>query len=127
MRRGGSRVGPGSFTARLTVDGVEMLQAVQVEIDPEHPDASWIRSEERAAWQEHLEALERDEAEAAERSLIERWTCARPRRGARGSAEDLGHAARGVSEALRLDPDRVEHADEDVAERRRLVSGSSRA
>ena len=65
MRRGGSRVGPGSYTARLTVDGVEMLQAVQVEIDPEHPDASWIRSEERAAWQEHLEALERDEAEAA--------------------------------------------------------------
>ena len=63
MRRGGSRVGPGSYTARLTVDGQEQLQTVAVEIDPAHPDPSWLRSEERAAWAEHLEALERDEAE----------------------------------------------------------------
>src|SRR5690606_24234728 len=59
-RRGGSRVGPGVYTARLTVDGVEMTQDITVEIDPDHPDASWLQNEEQAALLEFLE-LEGDE------------------------------------------------------------------
>ena len=67
MRRGGTRVGPGTYTARLTVDGEEMLQRVQVEIDPDHPDPSWIRNQEQAELLEFYEELLRDEAERAGR------------------------------------------------------------
>ncbi|MGC6487114.1 MAG: VPS10 domain-containing protein [Planctomycetota bacterium] len=67
MRRGGPRVGPGSYTARLTVDGEEMLQRVKVEIDPDHPDPSWIANQEAAEWLEFLEEVERDEAERSGR------------------------------------------------------------
>ena len=63
MRRGGPRVGPGQYTARLTVDGVEMLQRVKVEIDPDHPDPSWISNQEQAELLEFYEELARDEAE----------------------------------------------------------------
>ncbi|MGK0264558.1 MAG: hypothetical protein ACI8UD_003219, partial [Planctomycetota bacterium] len=54
-RRGGSRVGPGVYTARLIVDGVEMTQKVKVEIDPDHTDPSWMQNEEEAALLEFLE------------------------------------------------------------------------
>lgn len=54
-RRGGTRVGPGVYTARLTVDGVEMTQQIKVTIDPDHPDPSWMQNEEAAALQEFLE------------------------------------------------------------------------
>jgi len=67
MRRGGSRVGPGTYTARLTVDGEQFVQKIKVEIDPEHPDPSWIANQERAELMEYLEELEREEAEAAGR------------------------------------------------------------
>ena len=67
MRRGGSRVTPGSYTARLTVDGEETLRQVQVQIDPDHPDPSWIGNQERAELREFLEEVARDEAEAAGR------------------------------------------------------------
>jgi photosystem II stability/assembly factor-like uncharacterized protein len=62
-RRGGSRVGPGIYTARLTVDGDVMEQPIKVEIDPDHPDPSWLGNEERAERleQELQEAM--DEAE----------------------------------------------------------------
>ncbi|MCK5941265.1 MAG: hypothetical protein KAI24_04775, partial [Planctomycetes bacterium] len=63
MSRGGSRVGPGTYTARLTVDGEQLVRKVKVEIDPDHPDPSWIANEDAAALQEFLEELERDEAE----------------------------------------------------------------
>jgi hypothetical protein len=65
MRRGGSRVGPGTYTARLTVDGEAFVQKIRVEIDPDHPDPSWITNEEQAELQEFLEEQARDEAEAA--------------------------------------------------------------
>ena len=67
MRRGGSRVGPGTYTARLTVDGEEMLQQITVKIDPDHPDPSWIRNEERAELMEFFEVAAREEAEQAGR------------------------------------------------------------
>ena len=54
-RRGGERVSPGIYTARLTVDGVEMTQQVTVEIDPDHTDPSWMQNEEEAALLEFLE------------------------------------------------------------------------
>ncbi|MGK0155642.1 MAG: photosystem II stability/assembly factor-like uncharacterized protein [Neolewinella sp.] len=54
-RRGGSRVGPGVYTARLIVDGVEMTQKVKVDIDPDHTDPSWMQNEEEAALLEFLE------------------------------------------------------------------------
>lgn len=54
-RRGGTRVSPGVYTAKLTVDGVEMTQKIKVEIDPDHPDPSWMQNEEAAALQEFLE------------------------------------------------------------------------
>ena len=66
MRRGGSRVSPGAYTARLTVDGEEMTQKIQVEIDPDHPDPVWIQNEEEAALLEFLESEARDEAERLE-------------------------------------------------------------
>ena len=59
-RRGGTRVGLGVYTARLTVDGVEMTQNIKVEIDPDHTDPSWMQNEEEAALLEFLE-LEGDE------------------------------------------------------------------
>ena len=59
-RRGGTRVGPGVYTAKLTVDGVEMTQQIKVEIDPDHPDPAWMQNEEAASLQEFLE-LEGDE------------------------------------------------------------------
>ena len=62
-RRGGPRVGPGTYTARLTVDGEEMLQRVKVEIDPDHPDPSWISNQEQAELLEFYEELARDDAE----------------------------------------------------------------
>lgn len=65
MRRGGTRVGPGTYTARLTVDGEEMVQKIRVEIDPDHPDPSWITNQEQAELQEFLEEAARNEAEAA--------------------------------------------------------------
>ena len=65
MRRGGTRVGPGTYTARLTVDGEAMVQKIRVEIDPDHPDPSWITNQEQAELQEFLEEAARDEAEAA--------------------------------------------------------------
>ncbi len=64
-RRGGSRVGLGVYTARLTVDGVEMTQNIQVDIDPDHPDPSWMQNEEEAALLEFLE-LEGDEEHGGE-------------------------------------------------------------
>ena len=67
MRRGGTRVGPGTYTARLTVDGEEMLQRVKVEIDPDHPDPSWITNQEQAELLEFYEELLRDEAERSGR------------------------------------------------------------
>lgn len=65
-RRGGSRVSPGVYTARLTVDGEEMLQTIQVEIDPDHTDPSWLQNEEQAALQEFLE-FEGDEEHGGDR------------------------------------------------------------
>ena len=47
-RRGGSRVSPGVYTARLTVDGEVMEQPIQVILDPDHPDPVWLGNEEQA-------------------------------------------------------------------------------
>ncbi|MFK7739291.1 MAG: PDZ domain-containing protein [Planctomycetota bacterium] len=66
MRRGGSRVQPGVYTLRLTVDGEEMTRTLKVEMDPENSDPSWIRNEEAAELAEFLEECERDEREQAE-------------------------------------------------------------
>jgi hypothetical protein len=64
-RRGGTRVGLGVYTARLTVDGVEMTQNIKVEIDPDHTDPSWMQNEEEAALLEFLEQ-EGDEQQGGE-------------------------------------------------------------
>jgi hypothetical protein len=66
-RRGGRLVTAGTYTARLTVDGEVMEQQLKVEIDPDHPDGSWIANQERAALQEFLEELEREAAETGGR------------------------------------------------------------
>jgi hypothetical protein len=66
-RRGGSLVPAGLYTARLTVDGEQMTRQVRVEIDPDHPDGSWIANQEAAALQEFLDELAREEAEASGR------------------------------------------------------------
>ena len=66
-RRGGRLVGAGTYTARLTVAGEVMEQQLRVEIDPDHPDGSWIANQERAALQEFLEELEREAAESGGR------------------------------------------------------------
>ena len=46
--RGGPRVRPGIFAIRLTVDGVAQTQTLDVQIDPDHPDPSWITFQEEA-------------------------------------------------------------------------------
>ena len=58
------RVSPGTYTARLTVDGEVMEQKVQVEIDPDHPDPVWL-SNERANEQLELEEWLRETEEEA--------------------------------------------------------------
>ena len=60
-RRGGSRVGLGVYTARLTVDGEEMLQSIKVDIDPDHTDPTWMQNEEEAALMEFLQQDDQEE------------------------------------------------------------------
>ena len=53
--RGGPRVAPGTFTVKLVVDGEEVQShKLEVQIDPDHPDPSWLQNEEDA---ELLEVL----------------------------------------------------------------------
>ncbi len=59
-RRGGPRVTPGTYTARLVVDGRTQSHELNVEIDPDHPDPSWLRFEEEA---ELLEFLQSEDGE----------------------------------------------------------------
>ena len=46
MRRGGPRVGPGTYTLRLAVDGETMTRELEVEIDPDNPDPVWLSNEQ---------------------------------------------------------------------------------
>jgi len=66
-RRGGSLVGPGHYTARLTVGEEVLLRRVKVQMDPHHPDPSWIANQERADLEAFLDECERDAIEASGR------------------------------------------------------------
>ncbi|MCR9245170.1 MAG: PDZ domain-containing protein [bacterium] len=46
MSRGGARVDPGTYTLNLVVDGETMTQKLKLELDPDHPDPSWLSNEQ---------------------------------------------------------------------------------
>ena len=56
--RGGRRVGTGTYTVRLTVDGEVQSHPLVVEIDPDNPDPSWMRFEAEAEAEAEAERLE---------------------------------------------------------------------
>ena len=62
--RRGRRVELGTYTVRLSVDGMQQDQQLKVEIDPDHPDPSWITNQEEA---ERLEAELVDHGDEEER------------------------------------------------------------
>ncbi|MEM8712496.1 MAG: hypothetical protein AAGG01_16200, partial [Planctomycetota bacterium] len=64
FRRGGSRVQPGTYTVRMTVNGAEQSHTFQVHNDPEQVSTEWIAFEDA---EEELQAVFEAHAEEADR------------------------------------------------------------